>query len=317
VYLGIDIGGTRLKAGLVDEEGRVVRSKATTSPATRKGFEKTLPALIRQVLGEDAPRGVGFGCKGIIDTATTTVRTLPGRWGFLVGVRLSDMVEGLVPKRTPVAADNDAKAALAGEVLWGAAKGRSDVILLTLGTGVGGAILAGGRILRGSSDVAGHLGHLTADPDGPACICGNYGCLEAVFSARAIESEAWAAMHQGVASPMTDILRTQPEALSCRFVFEQAAIGDPVAREIIARKIRVLGATIAGLIHALDPEVVIVSGSISEAGRALFEPLQKEVDWRIRGMIKHPVPLISSGVNDTSGIVGAAALGAQRSKGTA
>lgn len=311
MYLGIDIGGTRLKAGLVDAEGRILRMETTTSPASREALEHALPSLIRQVVGGEMPAATGFGCKGIIDPVTTDVKTMPGLWSFLVGMKLRDALRGVVPDTTPVTADNDAKAALAGEVVWGAAKGRRDVFLLTLGTGVGGAVLAGGRILRGSSDVAGHLGHVTADPDGPPCICGNYGCLEAVFSARAIEAEAWRAAHQGITSPMTDILRAQPEVLSCRFIFEQAALGDPVAREIVAKKIRVLGASIAGLIHAFDPELVVISGSIAEAGAPLMEPLQAEVDWRIRGLIKHPVPLVPSGVHDTSGVVGAAALGAQ------
>ena len=309
MYLGIDIGGTRLKAGLVGEDGRVLRSAHTASPASRQALESTLPALVQQVLADEAaPRAVGFGCKGIIDAGTTEVRTLPGVWGFLVGLRLSDTVRGLVDESTPIAADNDAKAALAGEVAWGAARGRSNVVLLTLGTGIGGAILADGRILRGATDVAGHLGHMCAEPDGPLCICGNRGCLETIFSSRAIEAEAWAAAHLGCASPMTEILRSHPEALSCQFVFEQAALGDPIAQRLLEKKIRVLGACIAGLLHTLDPEVVILSGSIAEAGAALFEPLQKEVDGRVLGLLKRQVPLVPTGVNDTSGIVGACGL---------
>ena len=102
MYLGIDIGGTRLKAGLVGEDGRVLRSAHTASPASRQALESTLPALVQQVLADEAaPRAVGFGCKGIIDAGTTEVRTLPGVWGFLVGLRLSDTVRGLVDESTP------------------------------------------------------------------------------------------------------------------------------------------------------------------------------------------------------------------------
>jgi len=311
MFLGIDIGGTRLKAGLVDEAGRIVRSESTASPASRAAFESILPGLIGQVLAGEKPRGVGFGCKGVIDAVTTEVRTLPGLWQFLVGKRLRDVLEGLVDASTFVTGDNDAKAALAGEVVWGAARGRRNVFLLTLGTGVGGAILADGKIVRGAGDVAGHLGHINADPDGPPCMCGNYGCLEAVFSARAIEAEAWTATHLGCASPMCDILRTDPSALSTRFIFEQARLGDEIARNILKKKIRILGASIAGLLHALDPEIVILSGSIAEAGPALFEPLQQEIDRRVQGLLRRSVPLVASGVQDTSGVVGAAALGAR------
>ena len=307
-YLGIDIGGTRLKAGLVDEQGRILRTALATSPSSRQTLEATLPPLVRQLLAGEAPKAAAFGCKGIIDPNTTEVRTMPGVWGFLTGLRLATLLDGVLPPETPITADNDAKAALAGEAAWGAAKGRRDVLLLTLGTGIGGAILSNGQILRGSADVAGHLGHICADPNGPLCICGNHGCLEAIFSARAIEADAWSAMHQGCSSPMTDILRATPEALSTRFVFEQAALGDPLAQGILDRKIRVLGACLAGLLHALDPEIVILSGSIADAGPALFEPLQKEVDWRVKGLLKRSVPLVPTGVQDTSGVVGAAAL---------
>lgn len=310
MYLGIDIGGTRLKAGLVAPDGRVISQAESPSPDNRADLEQRLPMLIREVVGAQVPAGVGFGCKGVIDSATTNVRTMPGLWGYLVGLSLKDFVKDIVGPDLPVAADNDARAAMAGEFLWGAAKGRSNALLLTLGTGVGGAVLAEGKILRGAGDVAGHLGHVNADPNGPLCICGNYGCLEAVFSARAIEADAWTAVHLGIASPMTNVLRSWPERLSCQFVFEEAQRGDPVASGILARKIRLLGASIAGLLHALDPEVVILSGSIAQAGPVLFEPLQMEVDWRIQGLLKRSVPLVSSGVQDTSGVVGAAALAA-------
>jgi glucokinase len=112
---------------------------------------------------------------------------------------------------------------------------------------------------------------------------------------------------------MCDILRAHPEALNCQFVFEQAAVGDPVARGILDRKIPVLAGAIAGLIHALDPEVVIVSGSIADAGDALFDPLRRDVAWRIRGLIRRDLPIVPSGVNDTSGITGAAGLAASSS----
>jgi len=308
MYLGIDIGGTRLKCGLVTASGEMLRAADTHSPASRQALESALNTLVPQVLDGREPLAAGFGCKGIIDTADTMVRTLPGVWSFLVGVRLSDMLSGLIPAGTPVAADNDAKAVLAGEVVWGAAQGRRNVLLLTLGTGIGGAVLCDGRILRGAAGVAGHLGHVLADPNGPPCFCGNHGCLEAIFSARAIEAEAWSLVHKGCSSPMAEILRAHPETLSTRFVFEQAALGDSLARHILDTKIRVFGAVLAGLLHAFDPELVILSGSIADAGAAVFEPLQREIDWRVRGLLKRPVPLVPTGLRDTSGIAGAAAL---------
>ena len=225
VVLGIDIGSAQIKAGMVDEQGAIVASRTIETPADLDGFLSSLQDAIRWLLEATAlPAGVGVGCKGIIDPDSTRIEVLPGHLHFLQGLRLADLV-GL-PLDVPVFADNDARVALAGEMVWGAARGHSNVVMLTLGTGVGGAVLANGQLLRGHSGVAGHLGHLTVDPDGPVCVCGNRGCLETVFSARAIEGEAWAAVHRGCASALTRLFREQPQLATCRTIFQAASEGD-------------------------------------------------------------------------------------------
>lgn len=306
--LGIDIGGTRLKCGLVAETGEILRAMDTHSPASVDDLRQALLRIVPQVAGGQTPAAVGFGCKGIIDPQTTEVLVLPGMWGFLTGLRLDSLLTGLVPPDTPATADNDAKAALAGESVWGAARGRRNALLLTLGTGIGGAALVDGRIVRGAGGVAGHFGHITVDPEGPICICGNQGCLETFFSARAIEAAAWSLVHLGGSSPMAGILRAHPETLSARFVFEQAALGDPLARHVLNTRIRLFGGALAGLLHAFDPEIVILSGSIADAGAAVFEPLQNEINWRVQGLLQREVPLVPTGLRDTSGVAGAAGL---------
>jgi glucokinase len=308
MYLGVDIGGTRLKAGLVSGQGQVGEVLTCATPEALEPMRFALRQLVRDALGGHEVTGVGFGCKGIVDPRTTRVDRLPGIWQYLEGTRLRDLLDEIIPAGTPVAADNDAKAALAGEVAFGAAKGKRNVMLLTLGTGIGGAILCDGHLLRGASGVAGHLGHVTVDPDGPPCICGSHGCLEAVFSARAIEAEAWSATHQGAVSPLTEEIRRDPAGLSCRAVFEHAARGDEIAGWIVKRRLRALGAAVAGLMHAVDPEVVILTGQIAEAGDALFAPLRRDVWKRTRGLIRRKVPIVPGGVADTSGVTGAAAL---------
>jgi glucokinase len=308
MLLGIDIGGTRLKAGLVDDAGAIVRSSSAATPIELERFRFALRQVVREVLLECRPDAAGFGCKGIIDPESTLVDRLPGAWKFLEGTYLRDALDGLIEAGTPVTADNDAKAALAGEMVWGAARGVRNALLLTLGTGIGGAILADGRILRGASGVAGHIGHLTVDPDGPPCMCGNHGCLEAVFSARAIEAEAWSAAHQGASSPFIDRIRENPKELSCRAVFEAAAAGDAIASWIVERRAKWLAGALAGLAHAIDPEVVILTGQIAEAGEQLFAPLRRELKWRTEGLIRREIPLVAAGVADHSGVVGAAGL---------
>lgn len=303
--LGVDIGGTRIKAGLVTHDGRIVKQLATDTPIDPDQFKRVLAAIVRELAPQEGGlAGVGIGCKGIIDYRTTRIEVLPGLLRPLEGTRLAD----LIPLNVPVRADNDAKVALAGELLWGAGRGRSHVVLLTLGTGVGGAVLAEGKFLRGVGGVAGHLGHYTLDPDGPVCICGNHGCLEAYFSADAIEAEAYRAVHSGCVSVLTERFRDHPERITCRDVFEAAAEGDGLARLIRDRAIRRLAAAIAGLLHVFDPEIVILGGQIVEAGPALLEPLERDVHWRTRGLLRRAVPIVVQQVEDRSGISGAAAL---------
>ena len=303
--LGVDIGGNRIKAGLVDRGGKILTQRSTATPIEPAEFRRTLSGMVSELAPADGTlAGVGVGCKGIINYETTKIEVMPGLLRPLEGSLLSDFI----PLEVPVRADNDAKAALAGELMWGAARGRKNVVLLTLGTGVGGAVVAEGNFLRGVGGVAGHLGHVTVDPDGPVCICGNHGCLETFFSADAIEAEAFRAVHAGCVSSLTNKFRGRPESVTCQDVFAAAAEGDELAALIRDRAIRRLGAAIAGLLHIFDPEIVIVGGQIVEAGPALLEPLQREMNWRAEGLLRRHVPLIPQQVQDPSGIAGAAAL---------
>lgn len=307
VVLGIDIGGNQIRAGMVDPDGAILASRTIETPNDLDTFLPSLRQAIHWLVEATAPpAGAGIGCKGLINPDSTLVETLPGALHYLEGLRLSDIV-GL-PLEVPVFADNDARVAMAGEMVWGAARGREHAIMLTLGMGVGGAVLAGGRLLRGQTGVAGHLGHITVDPEGSVCSCGNRGCLETVFSARAIEAEAWSAVHRGCSSVLTTLFREQPQLLSCRTIFQAAREGDDLAQAIVSRSIRRLAAALAGLLHVFDPEVVIIGGQMVDAGADLLVPLQQEVWQRSRGLLGREVPLVEQEVADRSGIVGAAGL---------
>ena len=307
VVLGIDIGGAQIKAGMVDEKGAILASRTIPTPSDLEGFLSSLQDAILWLREATAdPAGVGVGCKGIINPDSTQVETLRGPLHFLEGLRLSDLV-GL-PLEVPVFADNDARVAMAGEMVWGAARGRQNALMLTLGMGVGGAAIVNGKMLRGHAGVAGHLGHITIDPDGPLCACGNRGCLETAFSARAIEGEAWAAVHRGCSSSLTRLFREQPQLATCRTIFQAAREGDELASTVVSRAIAKLAAAIAGLLHVFDPELVIIGGQVADAGADLLVPLQEQVWERSRGLLGREVPLVEQQVADKSGIVGAAGL---------
>jgi glucokinase len=180
--------------------------------------------------------------------------------------------------------------------------------MLTLGMGVGGAVVSNGQLLRGHRGIGGHLGHLTVEPDGALCSCGNRGCLETVFSARAIEGEAWAAVHRGCASTLTSLFRDQPQLATCRTIFQAAREGDELSGAILSKAIGKLAAAVAGLLHVFDPELLILGGPVADAGADLLVPLQEQVWERSRRLLGRDVPLVEQQVADKSGIVGAAGL---------
>lgn len=294
--LGVDIGGTSVKAGLVDESGRVIEQQSQPTPHSSGDFRQLLRALAARWAGRfDA---AGFGCKGLIDAASTRVIRSPGPVAFLEGLSLSEMAGLNVPAR----AGNDAHAAMAGEMRWGAARGHRHALLFTLGSGVGGAIVADGRLLGGVSGIAGHLGHVTVDPWGACCICGNRGCLETVFSARALEAEVWRVVNAGCATKLAG------GPVTCEALFEAAAGGDRAATVILDKAVYQLAAAIAGLLFAFDPEVVILGGNIARAGVLLWRPLAAGIHERTRAFLGREVPLVPQQTSDPSGIAGAAAL---------
>jgi len=306
MLLGIDIGGTQIKGAAVEETGAVVESLRFDTPPSLDEFRQALPRLIRQLSNSAAPvSAVGIGCKGIVNPETTRLEVLPGTLHYLEGQLLSEIVAPALPRGVPIAADNDARVALHGEVAWGAARHCRNVVMLTLGTGVGGGVVADGRVLRGATGAAGHIGHLTVDPFGVLCICGNRGCLETVFSARTIESDAFAAIHRGMESRLLASGVIPP---SCAEVFDLARQGDAIAGDIIRKATVLLGAAIAGLAFVFDPELIIVGGKVSEAGDVLMAPLRAEIAGRTQPYLRREIPVVRSTLVDPSGVIGAAAL---------
>jgi glucokinase len=195
---------------------------------------------------------------------------------------------------------------MVGEMVWGGARGLRNALLFTLGTGLGGAVLAEGNLLRGARGVAGHIGHLTVEADGAQCICGNRGCLETVFSAKAIETEAFRIVHSGVASSLTEMFAGRAAEVTCEAVFRAAGDGDAAARRIRDRAVMKLGAAIAGLVFVFDPERVILGGHIARAGAALLDPVATEIHTRTRGLLRRDVEVVLQ--ESRGGVAGAAAL---------
>jgi glucokinase len=301
VAVGVDIGATAIKAALVNLSGDLVESFHQPSPRTLVALHDFVHLVLQQA--KQQVRGIGIGCKGVIDTATSRVNSLPGDLNFLEGRLLADVVE---PGNLPLYADNDARTALIAEVLWGAARGKRNVVLLTLGTGVGGAALVDGSILRGASGAAGHLGHMTLDLHGGLCICGNRGCVETRFSSRAIESDYLAHLHR--AAPTKLSLGDSGLPPSTEAIFRAAAEGDESARCVINRALEYLAGAVVSVLHIFDPEVLIIGGNIAEAGPQLLAPIRDQVAHRTRILLGREIPIVFQSQVGYGGVAGAAGL---------
>ena len=301
VAIGVDIGATTIKAALINLQGALLARFQETSPRTLSALREFVQSVRARAPASVA--GIGIGCKGVIDAATTRVNSLPGDLQFLEGHALRELVGDVT---LPVSADNDARTALVGEVLWGAARGRRNVVLLTLGTGIGGAALVDGVIVRGAAGAACHLGHITVDMRGGLCICGNYGCLETYFSSRAIESSYYAHLHR--ASPARLSLDDHGHVPSTEAIFQASADGDPSARRVLDLAFEQLTAALASFLHIFDPELLILGGSIALAGPQLLAPLRAEVTRRTRLLLGREVPIILQNKVGFGGVAGAAGL---------
>jgi glucokinase len=299
--IGVDIGATAIKAALVGIHGNLLESFHEPSPRTACALHDFVQSVLK--CAKAPVHGVGIGCKGIIDPGSSRVKSLPGDLNFLEGHLLSEIIAA---GDMPICAENDARTALIAEVLWGAARGRRNVVMLTLGTGVGGAVLINGTILTGAGGVAGHLGHVTVDPRGGLCICGNYGCLETFFSARAIESDYLAHVHRAAPTKLSVSNTGQPP--DSEAIFRAANEGDQCARYVVDRALDYLCAALVSFMHTFDPEILIMGGNIAAAGPSLIAPIQDKIVRRTRIMLGREVPIVFQKIIGFGGVAGAAGL---------
>jgi glucokinase len=300
--LAVDIGGTKLAAAVVEPGGRLVTWAQVPTPRDLEAEQlwRTLEALVGRVLetaGADVPAGlagVGAGCGGPMEWPAGIVSplNLPLWRSFPLRARLQERFPGI-----PVRVHNDAICLVAGEHWRGSARGKDNVLGMVVSTGVGGGLILDSRIIMGASGNAGHIGHTVVDPDGPACACGGYGCLEAI--ARGPALVAWAqgqGWRQG-----------QPDA-TAKDLADDGAQGHPVGLAAMRRAGRALGIAIASAAHLCDLEVVSIGGGLSQAGAVLFEPLEESLHAHAKLEFVRRLGVVPAALGQSAGLVGAAAL---------
>jgi|SoiMethySBSTD1v2_1073268.scaffolds.fasta_scaffold14008_6 glucokinase len=286
--VGVDLGGTNIVAGALAEDGSdiiALRTEATRADQGADAVVDRIARMIDTVIAEtiaqtgarrDDVIGVGVGAPGPLDRERGIVVTTPNLgW---TNFPLRDVVAERT--RLPVRIDNDANCATLGEWWLGAARGANNVIGMTIGTGIGGGIILGGRLYHGSSDVAGEIGHATIDITGRRCKCGNYGCLEAYASGPSIADRAREAVGSDDEAFLVLMVGGDANKITAATVYEAAKLGDDVALDVVRETSRFLGAGIANLLNIFNPDVVVIAGGVTQAGETLFGPLRREVRKR-------------------------------------
>jgi glucokinase len=305
--LAIDIGGTKLAAGIVDSEGRIL-ARGEVPTLAKEGLEPVLARIVK--LGRDLlsrpevadvrVHRIGVGCAGPVDLKAGVVFNPPNLPGW-VRVPLSERIHQALG--LPAVLENDANAAGLGEFRYGAGRGAQSIVYMTVSTGIGGGIILDGKVWHGLKDAAGEIGHMTVCPDGPMCGCGNRGCLEAMASGPSIARRARGVVANGRPSRLGEI----PSPTSADVV-RLAQAGDVVAREVWDEAVMYLGIGVAAVITILAPERVVIGGGVTKAGDYLFQPLREQVRQRVKLVPVESVPILPAALGPDVGILGAAAV---------
>lgn len=314
--IGVDIGGTNLVVAAVPYTGGEPAAIRTRPTAPARGADAAVADIaemaeevVAQTLEQEGARredfrGVGIGCPGPLDLRTGVIGTSPNlKWdGYPIRDRVSAAV-GL-----PASLDNDANCATYGEWWQGAGRGTASLVGVTLGTGIGGGYIESGRLLRGTSGSGCEIGHMTIDFDGRPCGCGNRGCLEAYASGPAIAARAREGLEAGRTSVMSGLVQGDLSLLTAATVYEAIQAGDDYAREVMTESARILAVGLANVINVFNPEMIVIVGGVTRAGRHLFAPLREEVGRRAFGSAVAACTIAPGALPSTAGVIGAAGV---------
>jgi glucokinase len=312
-YIGIDLGGTEIKIGIINTEGVILHKDSFKTEATFDGpkMVEYMAACARTVvdrakLNMKDVQGVGIGSPGLVEPIKGQVRNVVNI-PMLNDVFLSpDLSKHL---GIPAFLDNDVNAMALGEMYYGAAKGYKDVVCLTLGTGVGGGLIFDGKLYRGACFTAGEIGHLSIDPDGLHCPCGNYGCLERYIGRDGIVTRFKTYYQKGIDTNIAQFL--DKGEITPRAISNAAKAGDALATEVLSETGKILGIALASLTNVLNPEVFVIGGGIANAGELILGPARMELKKRAYTIPAQKAQIIPAKLGNDAGLVGSASLAVQ------
>lgn len=313
LLVGADVGGTNVKYVAITTDGTIVlQGDIRTDPQDAGATLDQLAAAVRAGLGTDhAPiRAVGLACAGIVDPDTGGLGRSPNLPGW-ENRNLTAALHGSFGT-LPVVAANDVNAALFGEYCFGAGRGCRHLVMIALGTGVGGGVIVDRRLLTGHGHGAGEIGHMPLDHlDGPLCACGNTGCLEAYCGSYGLVRRAREiAASPGATAALQDLTTTAADALTPRQLFDLAVTGDESARRLFTDAGRRLGQAVSSLINVLAPERVIIGGGVGLAGDLLLDPCRAMIAHHVMSPPGRATPLVMAQLGPHAAAMGAAVLAA-------
>jgi glucokinase len=316
--VGVDLGGTKIEMAAVDESGTIVERmlKNTDTHGGAQAIEKQIVAGVQELQSKmgSQPIGVGVGVAGQIDAEEGIVHFAPN----LPGWREIPLKERLVSiLLLPVVVLNDVRAATWAEWKHGAGKGYDDFVCVFLGTGIGGGVVSHGKMLTGCTNSAGEIGHMTVDLYGPACTCGNRGCLEAWAGGWAIARSAKEAVFSSpkAATSLLASVGGKAEALTAKHVIEEAKKGDPLAQGIIDKAFEAIIAGSISLINAFNPRRLIFGGGLAAGLSVVVEVVDTAVRGRALKAATDPLEVVAAKLGNEAGVIGAATFAMQEKNG--
>jgi glucokinase len=312
-FIGVDLGGTHVRAGIVDTESGEISHIIQVATEAREGHEAVMQRiadLIEDVIRSakvDRQRigGVGIGVPGVLDLERGLVLFLPNLHGNWPNVPLRQTIQQKIELPTYIL--NDARAMTFGEWKYGAGRGVDTMACYTLGTGVGGGLVINNKLHLGIGGTAGELGHTSIDMNGPTCGCGNKGCLEVYASGPAIAAAGIKAVVQGLTTRIGVMVEYDLNKITPELVYKAAMDGDLIARNIYEFAGFCLGVAISNIMVSVTPRKVVIGGGVAQAGEMLFNPIRRTINERVHVMPKDQVTVAPAELGTYAGLIGAAA----------
>jgi glucokinase len=317
-YIGCDLGGTNLRAAIVDVDTGNVLYQMSIPTQAREGHDavmKRMADLFLQLIEsagmqKDDIGGIGIGVPGVLDLEKGEVLFLPNLAGTWPHVPLQATIENLTGLSTRLL--NDVRAITNGEWCFGAGRGFDSIAVFAVGTGIGGGLVLNGELLLGIGGTAGELGHMTIDFNGPRCGCGNYGCVEAYASGPAITAMGLKAVTQGLTTRIAELCTNDLNLITPELIARAALDGDEIAKDIYERAGFYLGIAAANVCVAVGPRRIILAGGVSQAGDLLLEPVRRTMRERVTVMPVHQVEVVQSQLGNNAGVIGVACWAADK-----